>query len=49
VLQNQKIAAFGSLYRGVSNPVGAAEGCDLGGTESIQHIRKSAKGLKKRA
>jgi hypothetical protein len=27
--QNQKIAAFGSSYRGIPPNVGAAEGCDL--------------------
>ena len=28
-LENQKIAAFGSSYRGMRTHVGAAEGCDL--------------------
>jgi hypothetical protein len=27
--KDQKIAAFGSSYIGMSTPVGAAEGCDL--------------------
>jgi hypothetical protein len=27
--QDQKIAAFGSSYRGTGSTVGAAEGCDL--------------------
>jgi hypothetical protein len=29
VLFREKIAAFGSSYRGMRSPVGAAEGCDL--------------------
>jgi hypothetical protein len=48
VLQNQKIAAFGSLYGSLSNPVEAVEGCDLGGTENIQHVRKIRKVLEKK-
>ncbi|MCP1442563.1 hypothetical protein J3D54_001695 [Pseudomonas sp. GGS8] len=47
-LQNQKIAAFGSLYGDLSNPVEAAEGCDLCGTENIQHVRKIRKSVEKK-
>ncbi|MDR8367160.1 hypothetical protein [Pseudomonas sp. JL3] len=48
MLQNQKSQPSAASI-GASNPVEAAEGCDLGGTENIQHVVKIRKGLKKRA